>query len=82
VGKIVDHYAGLGYRELDLGVGSDDYKRFFCKGNEPLFDSFIPLNLRGGLAAATMSAVNRTKYLVKHYRPLLQTVQTLRNAVR
>ena len=44
---IVDHYAGRGYRALDLGVGSDEYKRLFCKGDEPIFDCFIPLSLRG-----------------------------------
>ena len=44
---IVDHYAGLGYRALDLGIGSDDYKRLFCKSDEPIFDSFIALTARG-----------------------------------
>ncbi|MGA2288524.1 GNAT family N-acetyltransferase [Bradyrhizobium sp.] len=80
--KIVDHYAAQGYRDLDLGVGSDGYKRFFCKSDEPIFDSFIPLSLRGKVAAAAMSAVNRTKYLVKHNQPLLQTVQKLRGVLR
>ena len=45
--NIVDHYAERGYRALDLGIGSDDYKRLFCKSDEPIFDSFIPLSLRG-----------------------------------
>jgi CelD/BcsL family acetyltransferase involved in cellulose biosynthesis len=80
--KIVDHYAKRGYRKLDLGVGSDSYKRFFCKSDEPLFDSFIPLSLLGSVAAAAMSAVNRTKYLVKHNQPLFETVQKLRSALR
>src|SRR4051812_47569692 len=40
---IIDYYAGLNYRALDLGIGSDDYKRLFCKGDEPIFDSFVPL---------------------------------------
>ncbi len=48
---IIDHYAGRGYRSLDLGIGSDDYKRMFCKDDEPIFDSFIPLTTRGRLAA-------------------------------
>ena len=38
---IIDHYAGRGYRALDLGIGSDDYKRLFCKSDEPIFDSFL-----------------------------------------
>ena len=80
--KIVDHYAGKSYRELDLGIGADDYKRFFCKGDEPIFDSFIPLSLRGRVAAVAMSGVNRFKYLVKHNPALLQTVQKLRIVLR
>ena len=52
---IIDHYAGQGYRALDLGIGSDEYKRMFCKDDEPIFDSFIPLSLRGRIAASAMS---------------------------
>ena len=48
-----------------VGVGSDDYKRLFCKGDEAIFDSFIPLTSRGKLAAIAMSGFNRTKRLVK-----------------
>ena len=43
---IIDHYAGLNYRALDLGIGSDDYKRLFCKSDEPIFDSFHPAQRR------------------------------------
>ncbi|MET0677109.1 MAG: GNAT family N-acetyltransferase [Bradyrhizobium sp.] len=77
---IIDHYAGQGYRALDLGIGSDDYKRLFCKSDEPIFDSFIPLSQRGKLAAGVMSGVNRTKRLVKQNPALLDMAQKLRNA--
>jgi CelD/BcsL family acetyltransferase involved in cellulose biosynthesis len=77
---IVDHYAARGYRALDLGIGSDDYKRLFCKDDEPIFDSFIPLGLRGKLAAAAMSSVNRAKHLVKHNPALFELAQRLRGA--
>jgi CelD/BcsL family acetyltransferase involved in cellulose biosynthesis len=77
---IVDHYAEHGYRALDLGIGSDDYKRLFCKDDEPIFDSFIPLSLRGKLAAAAMSGVNRAKHLVKHNPALFELAQKLRSA--
>jgi CelD/BcsL family acetyltransferase involved in cellulose biosynthesis len=77
---IVDHYAGRGYRAIDFGVGSDDYKRFFCKSDEPIFDCFIPLNRRGKLAASALSAINRAKYLVKHNQALLGLAQRLRSA--
>ena len=78
--NIVDHYAERGYRTLDLGIGSDDYKRLFCKSDEPIFDSFIPLSLRGKVAAAAMSGVNRAKHLVKHNPALFQMAQKLRSA--
>ncbi len=76
---IVDHYAGKGYRSLDLGIGSDDYKRMFCKHDEPIFDCFIPLSLRGRLATAAMSRVNRAKYVVKHSPAMLSLAQKLRS---
>ena len=79
---IIDHYGEQRYRALDLGIGSDDYKRMFCKGDEPIFDSFIPLTSRGKLAAIAMSGFNRTKRLVKHNRILLDLAQRMRRTFR
>jgi CelD/BcsL family acetyltransferase involved in cellulose biosynthesis len=79
---IVDHYAERGYHALDLGIGSDDYKRLFCKSEEPIFDCFIPLSLRGKVAAAAMSGLNRAKHLVKHNQTLSHMAQKLRGALR
>jgi CelD/BcsL family acetyltransferase involved in cellulose biosynthesis len=80
--NIIDHYAGDGYRALDLGIGSDDYKRLFCKSDEAIFDSFIPLSPRGKLAAPAMSGINRAKHLVKHNPTLFQLAQMLRGALQ
>ena len=80
--NIIDHYAGRSYRALDLGIGSDDYKRLFCKSDEPIFDSFIPLSPRGRIAAGAMSGLNRAKHLVKHNQTLLHVAQRLRSALR
>ncbi|HEX9468138.1 MAG TPA: GNAT family N-acetyltransferase [Bradyrhizobium sp.] len=79
---IVDEYAERGYRALDFGVGSDDYKRFFCKSDEPIFDCFIPLSPRGRIAASVMSGTNRAKHLVKHNAALLHIAQKLRSALQ
>jgi CelD/BcsL family acetyltransferase involved in cellulose biosynthesis len=79
--NIVDHYAERGYRALDLGIGSDDYKRLFCKSDEPIFDCFIPLSRRGKLAACAMSGLNRAKHLVKHHQVLFDLAQKLRSAL-
>ena len=80
--NIVDHYAERGYRSLDLGIGSDEYKRLFCRSDEPIFDSFIALSPRGGLAAVVMSAVNRSKRLVKRNETLLRLAQHSRRMFR
>jgi CelD/BcsL family acetyltransferase involved in cellulose biosynthesis len=79
--NIIDHYAERGYRALDLGIGSDDYKRLFCKSDEPIFDSFIPLSSRGRLAVVAISGVNRAKRLVKRNQTLLHLAQRLRRAI-
>lgn len=78
---IVDHYAGLGYTSLDLGIGSDDYKRLFCKDDEPIFDSYLPLTTLGRLAAIGMSSLTHAKRLVKHTPALKQMAQMLRGAL-
>jgi CelD/BcsL family acetyltransferase involved in cellulose biosynthesis len=80
--SIADYYAGRGYLSLDLGIGSDDYKRLFCKDDESIFDSFLPLSSRGRIAATAMSGLNRAKHLVKHNPALLQMAQRLRSAFR
>jgi len=77
---IIDHYATRGITSLDLGIGSDDYKKMFCKDDEPIFDSFVPLTTRGRLGAIGLSSFARAKRLVKQTPALLQMAQKLRNA--
>ncbi|MBR0935692.1 GNAT family N-acetyltransferase [Bradyrhizobium jicamae] len=79
---MIDRHAGENYRAFDLGIGADEYKRLFCKDDEAIFDSFIPLSLRGRLAASTMSSLNRTKRAVKHNAALLEIAQNLRSMFR
>jgi CelD/BcsL family acetyltransferase involved in cellulose biosynthesis len=79
---IIDYYAGLNYGALDLGIGSDDYKRLFCKSDEAIFDSFIPLSNRGRMAAAAMSGFNRAKRVVKHNPAMFDMAQKLRGWLR
>lgn len=52
---IIDEYAAMGHFALDLGVGAADYKTMFCKDNEPLFDTFLPMTNRGMLVANALS---------------------------
>lgn len=80
--NIVDHYAERNYDTLDLGIGSDDYKQQFCKEDDPIFDSFIPLTARGKLAAFGMSSMTHAKRLVKQNPALMQMAQRLRGALQ
>jgi len=79
--SIIDHYAERGYRRLDLGIGSDEYKKMFCKDLDPIFDSFIALSPRGRIAAAAMASFGRAKRLVKQTPALMQFAQRLRGAL-
>lgn len=79
---MIDRHAGEDYRAFDLGIGSDDYKRLFCKDDEAIFDSFIPLSLRGRLTAGALSSLNRAKRTVKHNPALLEIAQNLRSMFR
>jgi CelD/BcsL family acetyltransferase involved in cellulose biosynthesis len=78
---IIDHYAERGIVSLDLGIGSDDYKRLFCKDDEPIFDSFVPLTLRGKVAAAGLSSLMRAKRLIKHTPALMRIAERARSAL-
>ncbi|MGN6310585.1 MAG: GNAT family N-acetyltransferase [Xanthobacteraceae bacterium] len=78
---IVDHYAALKYSAIDLGIGSDEYKRLFCKNDEPIFDSFIGLNARGKMAASGLSAMAHLKRLVKQTPALMKAAQTIRGSL-
>lgn len=77
---IIDRCGERGYRSLDLGIGSDDYKRMFCKTDEDIFDSFVPLTSRGKLAAMAMSSLNVGKRLVKQNQMLFDLARRLRQA--
>jgi CelD/BcsL family acetyltransferase involved in cellulose biosynthesis len=79
---IIDYYAERGVTSLDLGIGSDDYKRLFCKDDEPIFDSFVALTIRGKLAAAALSSLMQAKRLIKHTPALMQIAQRLRGVLR
>jgi CelD/BcsL family acetyltransferase involved in cellulose biosynthesis len=80
--SIIDHYAREGFRALDLGIGSDDYKRMFCKDDELIFDSFMPLTTRGQVAASAMAALARAKHAVKHSPALFRMALRLRGALQ
>jgi CelD/BcsL family acetyltransferase involved in cellulose biosynthesis len=79
--NMVDYYAERNYTSFDLGVGSGDYKLLFCKDDEPIFDSFLPLTAKGSIAALGLSSLTHAKRLVKQTPALAQMAQLLRAAL-
>ncbi|WP_315833061.1 GNAT family N-acetyltransferase [Bradyrhizobium prioriisuperbiae] len=79
--NIIDHYADRNHTSFDLGIGSDDYKLLFCKSDEPIFDSFLPLTTKGSIAALGLSSLTHAKRLVKQTPALAQMAQLLRGAL-
>lgn len=77
---LIDHYVGLGCTSLDLGIGEASYKRLFCKFDEDLKDSFMPLSMRGRLGAGALSALTRAKRIVKRTPALADMAQRIRHA--
>ena len=67
-----------GSRSFDIGVGRAQYKSFFCKEREPLFDSFLALTARGHIAAFVFRMTFAAKRLVKEKPALWGAVQRLR----
>ena len=70
--------AARGLRSFDIGVGRAHYKSSFCREPEPLFDTFLPLTLRGRLAAAAFSTAFAAKRMIKQNPALWSAVQALR----
>ena len=79
---IIDRFIRQHGCSFDFGIGSDDYKREFCKDDEPIFDSYIPLTVLGRLAAGAASGVSGAKRLVKRNPALLWVAQNLRSMFR
>jgi CelD/BcsL family acetyltransferase involved in cellulose biosynthesis len=70
--------AARGIRSFDIGVGGAHYKTVFCKEPEPLHDAFVPLSVRGQLAAPLFAAAHAGKRAIKRHPGLWSAVQSLR----
>lgn len=71
---VIRSCADRGLSSFDLGVGFAQYKWFFCKDIDPLFDSFLPFSAKGRLAAATC----RSAFALKRW---LKTMPRVWNAL-
>jgi len=75
---MVRESAKRGLGSFDLGVGRAEYKSYFCREPQPLFDSFLPLSARGRLAALAFGSTFTARRVIKQNPTLWSAVQTLR----
>ena len=67
-----------GLLTFDLGIGEAGYKRAFCNETDTLFDTVVPLTVRGKLAAPLWRGQLNVKRRIKHSPYALQTVESVR----
>ncbi len=67
-----------GLLTFDLGIGEAGYKRAFCNETDTLFDTVVPLTLRGKFAAPLWRAQLNVKRRIKHSPYAWQTVEAVR----
>ena len=75
---MIEDCVARGVRSFDIGVGRAQYKSFFCKEPEPLFDTFLPLTQRGRFAAPAVRFAYATGRFIKERPALWSAVQRLR----
>ena len=63
---IIRDCCARGLKTFDLGVGEARYKAQVCDQTEALLNSFVPVSLKGRIAAQAMSVVQDLKRWAKH----------------
>jgi len=75
---LVTDCATRGFRSFDIGPGEARYKTFFCKEIEPIYDSVLPLSLRGQLAAPMLRTARRARSFIKRNPNLWRVAHNIR----
>jgi CelD/BcsL family acetyltransferase involved in cellulose biosynthesis len=75
--NLVKTMCARGLSTFDLGAGDAAYKSDYCPIREPLFDSFLPMTLKGHAAALALAGKQRAKALAKGHAALLAPVRKL-----
>lgn len=71
--RMIKRAAEAGHRVFDFGVGDQLYKRSWCPQRTELLDCYLPLNIKGRLAAPLIAGVIRLKRIIKT-SPLLHRI--------
>lgn len=67
-----------GYERFDLGVGDERYKRSWCPGKHPLFDTNIALSASAQPIIFGLRAKNRVKRYIRNNPELWQKLKKIR----
>jgi CelD/BcsL family acetyltransferase involved in cellulose biosynthesis len=79
---LVKMMCARGLSSFDLGTGDASYKTDYCKTEEPLFDSFLPMTLTGRIAAGGLRSAFALKSVMKKSEFALALVSRLRKLRR
>ena len=63
--RMIEAASAAGHEVFDFGVGDQLYKRSWCPQRTELLDCYVPLNLKGRLAAPLIAGVIRLKRTIK-----------------
>jgi CelD/BcsL family acetyltransferase involved in cellulose biosynthesis len=75
--NLVKTMCARGLATFDLGAGDAAYKTNYCAIEEPLFDSFLPMTLKGRAAALAMASGQKAKAALKRHAALARPIQRL-----
>lgn len=78
---LIKDCADRGFQSFDIGPGEARYKTFFCKDFEPIFDSILPLSVRGRMATPLLRAFFRLKAGIKRSPALWRVAYSVRAAL-
>ncbi len=79
--KLIGMNSAAGVTSFDLGIGEARYKNMVCDETIVLFDSFLPVTLKGRLLAAVFSLGLRIKRALKQNRKAYTIALRLRAAL-
>lgn len=63
--RMIEAASAAGHKVFDFGVGDQLYKRSWCPQRTELLDCYLPLNLKGRLAAPFVAGLIRLKRTIK-----------------
>lgn len=73
--RMIERAAADGHQVFDFGVGDQPYKRSWCPQRTELVDCYVPLSLKGRLAAPIITGMIRLKRMIKT-SPALHRIAT------